>query len=107
MHTTLLFRYYYLAKHNKIIIVRIVHVLTINNLQESTKYTHFVVMFQRTARLPIDISHDQFSDPAERLANYRASAVEETASKERTELLIAIKGNIEQALKPSRKESMM
>lgn len=63
-------------------------------------YTPFVVMFQRMARLPIDISHGRHPDPNERLAHYRATAMEkdkETANKERTELLTAIKGNIQKA----------
>ena len=63
-------------------------------MQESTKHTPFSAMFQRMARLPIDITEDRFADPDERLAHYKSSAVEkdeEIAAKERSDLLSAIK----------------
>ncbi len=66
-------------------------------MQESTKCTPFVAMFQRMARLPIDITEDQFADPDERLAHYQSNAVEEIVIEERSNLLCTIKANIEKA----------
>ena len=69
-------------------------------MQESTKHTPFVAMFQRMARLPIDIAEDHHADPEERLVHYQTTAVEkdsEVATRERSDLLSTIKANIERA----------
>ena len=69
-------------------------------MQESTKHMPFVAMFQRMARLPIDIAEDCHADPKERLVHYQTTAVEkdsEVATRERSDLLSTIKANIEKA----------
>ena len=69
-------------------------------MQASTKHPPFTTMFNRTARLPIDMMEDRLSDPAERLVHYLEQAVEkdeEVAAKEASDLLESVKENVKKA----------
>ena len=70
------------------------------------KHPPFTALFHRTARLPIDMVQDKFTDPAERLTHYLEHAVEkdeDIVAKEVSDLLKSTKDNIEMAQSKQKK----